>query len=288
MAWSKVPRRALGALVLVLAVTAVVLVRAVAHPGITGSAAAAPLPGPPTVGACLRLAAGLPAVTDCAAPHDLEVTAGVSADATPPSRSQCAARGAEYLPPLTVDGWLLPVDVETRVLPAPPGERAGGRGWQVCTVRPESHTRYTGTVRGMTLPSFRPDVFGRCAGDVGGLSTPCTAAHRTEELGTIDLPYAGLDLAGTYFGVDLSAATLPDAVTADLTARCAALTGRLTGAADPTYGGRLGSAVEVRTAVPTAEPGGLRVYAACRVTPPPDRVLTASVIGLGDRDLPLG
>ena len=284
----RLSRAAAGALALLVAGVLVIVVRAVAQPGLAGTATTAPLPGPPAVGACLRIDDGPPAVVDCAAPHDLEVTAGVTADATPPSRSQCDARSADYLPPITVDDWLVPVAVETTVVPAPPGERVGGRGWQVCTVRPENHDRWSGTVRGMTLATFRSDVFGNCVDSTRGPRVPCGSPHDGELLGTAAVAYTGLDLDGTYFGVDSSAATLPDDVRADLQARCGELAARMTAAADPTYGGLLTAAVRVRTVAPTDVPGGVQVYLACLATPPPGRPLSGSVVGLGDAPLPLG
>jgi hypothetical protein len=281
-------RRAAGAVVLVLAFVLVIVVRAVGNPGLPGTAAAAPLPGPPPVGACLLITDGRPAVVDCAEPHDLEVTAGVTADATPPTLSQCDARTAGYLPPIVVDGWLVPVDAETSVVPAPPGQRSADRGWQVCTVGPGIRDRFTGSVRGMVLTTFRSDVFGNCADATAGPRLPCTGPHTGELLGTTDRTYTDVDLDDVYLGVALNAGNVPAAVGTDLDARCAALAGRVTGSDDPTYGGQLGIRMQVQTVVPTDVPGTIRVYASCLAVGPPGRPLTASVIGLGAGPLPFG
>ncbi|WP_111767738.1 hypothetical protein [Nakamurella deserti] len=280
-------RRAAGAAALLLAFVLVLAVRAVGHPGLPGSATAAPLPGPPPVGACLLLTDGRPAVVDCVAPHDLEVTAGVSADATPPTLSQCDARTAGYLPPVVVDDWLLPLEVRTTVVPAPPGQRSADRGWQVCAVRPDTGERFAGSVRGMTLETFRGDVVGRCSDDPTGPAVPCGDPHAAELLGTTDRSYPDVDLGGVYLGVALNAGSVPDAVGADLDARCTALAGRLTDSDDPTYDGQLDLRVQVLTVVPTDVPGTIRVYASCVAAGPPGRALTASVVGLGPGPLPL-
>ena len=227
-------------------------------------------------------------VVGCAEPHDAEVTAGTTADAEVPSRSFCDAAAAEYLRPVVADGWQIPVDVQTGVLPAPEGQRAADRGWRACTVRPESGLRFTGSLRGMTPATFRGDVFGSCPAPGRSDRIPCSGAHPTELLGTTNLAYPDAQPGGAYLGVGDRAAALPAAVGADLDSRCQRSAARLTGAADPTYGGRLTVRLEVDTVVPTDVPGTRQVYVSGTVDAPAGRWLTASVIGIGEGALPLG
>ena len=281
-------RRLIGVLALLLAAVALLVVRAAENPGLPGSAAPVALPGPPPVGSCLVVDTTV-TVVECAEPHDAEVTAGTTIDDQAPSRSFCDAAAADYLPPIiTGDGWQVPVDVQTAVLPAPEGQRSADRGWRACTVRPESSERFTGSLRGMTLATFRDDVFGSCPAPSRSDRIPCSAAHPTELLGTTNLAYPDAQPTGAYFGIDNSAAALPDAVGADLDHRCRTLAATLTGNPDPTYGGRLTVRLEVDTVVPTDVPGTLQVCVSCAVDAPPGRWLTASVIGLGTAPLPLG
>jgi hypothetical protein len=140
----------------------------------------------------------------------------------------------------------------------------------------------------MTLAGFRSDVFGSCFDTDPRERVPCAGAHAAELLGVGTVAYPDAAPDGTYFGVDFSAAALPEAVVGDLGSRCTALGAALTGTADPTYGGQLSVRIQVNTVVPTDVPGTVQVYVSCVATGPPASPLTASVIGLGDGPLPVG
>jgi len=283
-------RRVSGLVLLLLAVTAVVIVRAVQHPGVAGRPVAAPLPGPPAVGSCLLLQDGVPRPVDCADPHDLEVIAGVEADATSPTVAQCRARAADYLAPILVDDWQVPVAVDVAVVSAPTGERVGSRGWQACTVRPSTHDRFTGSLRGMTLATYRTDLFGTCFDRSTGPDLPCDGPHDAERLGTADLVETDPAFinAKPYYGINYTAVTLPDSVLADLTRRCRSLAVALTGAADPTYGGQLEIRADIRSVLTTERRDTVEIVLGCLAVAPAGRPLTGSVVGLGSRPLPFG
>lgn len=275
---------------LLVAAVAVVVVPTVYHPGVAGRAAAAPLPGPPAVGSCLLLQDAVPALVDCAEPHDVEVTAGVDADATSPTSAQCQARAADYVAPIQVGDWEVPLAYDVGVLPAPPGERLGARGWQACTIRPSTHERFTGSVRGMTLATYRGVLFGSCSDSYAGPVLRCDSPHETELLGMADIVYADpqLNVSEPYSGFDPSASPLPDSVTADLTGRCTTLAAELTAVTDPTYGGQLEIRMSVRGVYPLDRLDTVQIYLACMAVAPTDRPLSGSVIGLGMQPLPFG
>ncbi len=281
-------RRLVGALTLLLATTAVLVAPALQHPGLSGRASAAALPGPPAVGSCLLVRDAVAGPVDCAEPHDLEVTAGVDSDATTPSPEQCTQRAVDYVAPIRVDDWLVPLAMDVAVIPAPPGERAGDRGWQACTMRPTTHDRFAGTVRGMTLADYRSDVFGSCFDQHPGPKIRCDSPHDAELLGTADVVVTDAAPAGNRVRQLPGASALSAPLIADLTGRCTSLAARLTGVADPTYAGLLGIRMFVRGVDPTAQPDTLRVAVSCVAVAPPGQPLSGSVVGLGTRPLPFG
>lgn len=284
-------RRLSGMVVLLLAVCAAVLVPQVLRPGMAGQASAAPLPPPPPIGTCVTLNQRSHTRVDCANPHDGEVFVTWTADdpARPVGRHSlaCTDELADVMgtEPARLHGWdLTVVDVATRLIRAPRADRAGDRGWAACLIRPADQTCYTGAVGGLSADSLRrPGAFGSCASGTLYFPLPCTDPHTVERLGTITGSRPVAD------ATDLGSDGLPADLDASLRASCADLARDVTGATDPTFGGRL--AVEVVpsgvVAATSPEPAAIAYSADCVVTSG-EVALTDSVVALGDRPLPVG
>ncbi len=182
-----------GAAVLLLALAALVTVNRVATQRIAGNPVT-DWPKPPPVGSCVDTDGGI-AVVPCSGPHDAEVTAAYGAldpivtdTARDPMYDACAASAADYLGPGAeaaairgASGWrTMGLKYAAAPVAAPPDQRAGAYGWQVCVVGPSVPARYLGSVRDVRFASA-PAAFRTCR-DGQGPDVSCAVPHRGEVL----------------------------------------------------------------------------------------------------------
>ena len=303
-------RRALGALVLGFALIAAVAVPGSVGRQVSGSPAAEPIDGPPTVGQCvLRTAGRTPASASgfteevlsyggCAGPHYGEVVRvldrglELAASSWLPTSVGSACRDAanEYVgldpsgrfEPDTVDSWFPAFhDGATAGVPTA-HQRAAGQGWLACAVIPRTTTAtgngYPGLVRGALRTGRLPDGFGRCSDDpIGELpdTVSCDRPHRYQVAG------------------ETTTTTSSSAV--DLKASCATLLHTMTRMPDLTAGGQLEVVVTFTTWTSTAGPivasHPLAVFgpqsALCSLHTVGTARLTGSLLGLGNASAPL-
>ncbi|MEP6979889.1 MAG: hypothetical protein ABJA16_03905 [Nakamurella sp.] len=286
------PQAIAGVVALVLAGAVLIAGGPLLTTGVVGRATAAPLPSPPAVGTCVITdgpagdAAGWRDVP-CDTHHDAEVTAAWGADAPDragvdgPTCRGAADRYAGLADVLTVQDWTASVRTESRLVPAPDGQRAADRGWLVCTLAPASGERFGGSLAGRPFAAGPTPAFSRCTVDVGGGSAvPCSAPHRTELLGGAHGSYVP-DAA------EDADRPLPSSLWPDLSTGCNALAARLFDTPDPTYGGTV--RIEVRPGL-IGRNGAIGWYwsADCTVTVIGDRTLVGSLVGVGDHGVPFG
>ncbi len=275
--------RVTGVVVLALAIVLVVVVAIVRGRQVAGTARPIPPPPPPAVGACLSQGREL---FDCAAPHRWEVVAAWSAD-DPRRRAEattdaCEQRADTYsgiATARTVGAWTARVTVVAAVLDAPADQRAGpDRGWTVCAVQPAWVDQRTGSIGGAHSVGDIPDLFGLCLDYIvatGG--TDCLGPHDVQVLGSWD------DQAAER-AMDAGAATLqqlPQDLQTAAARSCLAFASTMTGATDPTYGGRLDYMVVLQ------QGGNGHSELNCLATPTGGRVLIGSITALGNRSVPL-
>lgn len=303
---------AAGLAALLLAGAALVAGGPLLTPGIAGRAAAAPLPAPPAVGACVLFgdqdgdADGEPAggqdggsdqrssrdavdlrTVSCDSDHDAEVTATWTADdpdRADVDRQTCRGVANSYAgltDVLTVAEWAAAVRAESRVILAPDGQRTVDRGWVICTLGPASGEQFRGTLAGRPFAAGPTPGFSRCAVDAaGGSAVSCSLPHRSELLGGAHgsyVPEAGED----------ADRPLPSELWPDLALGCTALAARLFRTDDPTYDGVV--RIEVRPGL-IGRNGAIGWYwsADCTMTVVGDRTLVGSMVGVGDHPLPYG
>ncbi len=296
----------MGVLLLALALLAGVTVPALLARPWGAAAARAPLPEPPAVGSCLSVpsdpAAAGPAVdpatadggvVDCAGPHRAEVVAAWRADdpiverlsrfsryldrpSDGPDRAMggvtehlvtaCWRAAQEYItPPGDATPWLpVPPRVVPALLRAPDDGSPPRWRWLSCVVVAADDASWAGPLRWRsTSPVPRPPSLGaNCRPDGSAALSRCDLPHRTEVLGWPDRSWVG--------SAD------------DRAAACVQLAATMTGRADPTFGGRV--RVDVVTRQPVPYQGALPLCVAGLVG---DGALVGSLIGLGDRELPL-
>ncbi|MET3803772.1 hypothetical protein ABIB25_000758 [Nakamurella sp. UYEF19] len=289
-------RRMGGMLLLVTALIALVVVAGLQRPNATGTAVPQDVPAPPTVGACLPSAPPgepdqyppsqlLPAATfgPCAELHYGEVAQVLSHR---PAVANEIVGGDErtYIGlPTSIEesNWVSPIN--TSIVWANPTalQQAAGQQWVACIVTPGSSTPYRGTV-GQALNTGRlPAVYSSClAGtDPHTPLVPCSSPHRSEVLGQASPRL----IAGGQ---------------AHLDAMCMTYAKTLTRRADFEADGQLRarSLSEHFGPSPTDSLAGLdpdypssnNSQSTCIVSATGSRLLTASLLGIGDGPLPLG
>jgi hypothetical protein len=191
-------RRLVGIAVLLLALVGIVAVnqreghRVPGHP-------VADWPQPPPVGSCLDVDGDNPRTVPCSGPHDAEVTrtfgpldpmaTAVSQDrvydacrAAAPGNLGPAAGGTPVPGRPTWD--YLPLAYTTRPLAAPPDQRAGRYGWEVCVVSPAIPVRYRGTVQHVPVTDA-PAAYRTCL-DSAGQPVSCVLPHAQEVLAALN------------------------------------------------------------------------------------------------------
>ncbi|WP_111767557.1 septum formation family protein [Nakamurella deserti] len=307
-------RRGLGVLILAAAVVLVLVASAALDRGVPGTPTARPLPPPPPVGSCLDLTRTSVSVVPCGAPHHAEVLQTWPAGTIPEgvgdfrsvaaypfggggqvSTAGCAAAQTEWVHPADLPGaafWnpTSPV-VDSQLLAAPPSERTPTRGWAACILVAPDRQPVTGSLRG-TDAAAPPSRLSSCVQAAtnawGPVTLTCDQPHRIEVLASFRIRSV-FDEAQRFTG-------MPDDDT--LAAACTDLAAAVTGASDPTFGGRLQvSAVSLFPAsireIDAVDPAGnaVRTYIPlpqCVVELFGEGTLTGTVVGLGAGALPLG
>ncbi|MEP6981513.1 MAG: hypothetical protein ABJA16_12185 [Nakamurella sp.] len=273
-------RRLAGMVLLLVALTVIVAVPRLLAPQLVARPLALPLPEPPAVGACLELDPTV-AEVPCSDVHAAEVTAHWPADSpgrpTGTGESRCRAAAFEYVGLGLVGSaqvWRPAFGAHSRLLSAPPAQRAGDRGWSACVIRPARTMSSVGSVRDQGVaPSTRPAAFGLCVTG-GGVVVSCDQPHRIEYL-TEAVGFAGSLVGG--------------ASATRWRTGCSDLATELLGNPDPTLGGKLAVEFMTLAADPQTgfDPPSSIVFALCAVAVTGDRDLRGSLFGLGDADLPL-
>lgn len=286
-----------------------------------GTAVAAPIPGPPTVGQCLLAAPGSAELllddqglrstgrelATCPAADDtwtarsvvLGEVAAVLTERLGRPQDGCVQPVADFLgepPPRVAGAWITAGG--PRVLVVNPDRRqwADGQRWQACVLLPPLWTAdgLLDPARGIG-PVLRESARGRWSDPTFRNRLGDCVDEYSGAVATLYAPvFCGrgheLERLGVIVGaVDPRAAAV-------LRQSCGDLASARTAAADPTFGGRLRILVVVTAADGTSReigddaeelPGA--VAADCLVRPTdPTTLLTASVIGLGAGPVPLG
>ena len=284
-------RKVAGVLALVLAVGAVLFVPRLINPGLPGTASAAPMPSPPPIGSCVSFVGRPMRVVGCDEPHQGEITAVWAAEdparAVEATSTQCDVANAAYIgiqQPVEMNDWTVAALFwETQLVRAPRTQRIGEYGWQACVLRSPDRAEYAGSVRGLGDLTARPDVFGNC--QTGNYEfTVCSVPHGSELLAYTD---------GVWYDIQtgLPAGSRIEVIHDVLNGGCRTLAETLTGATDPTYGGRLRIEVWIEQVAQQQVTYDQSLYAtsyraSCQLTAV-DGELTGSVIGLGDAELPI-
>jgi hypothetical protein len=286
-----VDRRLSGALVLVGALAAILTMSSIFAPGVSGKPQAVPLPDPPLIGQCLT---HLLETVECNDGHRWEVVARWSA--TDPMRTfeakdeTCEQRIAEYGSlgtALTVGEWSLSTTIVATVIDAPAGARSGVYGWAVCGIRPAWVDIRADSLRGVASAVEAPELFGLCMKTWSNYSgVECYLPHDEQLLGrTRDKALDTLVRRGTE---PYTAQMLPPEVLQEKKASCEQLAVTVTGAPDPTFGGKLRIRVAIDPLSATSTFPVTVIYTAtCSLAATGRLLLDGTLIGLGDRPLPL-
>ncbi len=308
------PRRLSGLLVLIAAAVLVMGASAALDRGVRGTATPRALPAPPPVGSCLILTTDVVDVVDCGSPHHAEVLQTWPAGATPEgvpdfrsvaahpfggggqvSTAGCSVAQSEWVHPAALPGsafWnpTSPV-VDSQLLAAPQGERTPTRGWSACILVAPDREVISGSLRG-TGAAAPPSRLGSCVQAAtnawGPVTLTCDQPHRIEVLASFRIRSV-FDEAQRFTG-------MPD--DGSLDDACTELAAAVTGATDPTFGGR----VQVRAVslfpasireIDAVDPAGNAVHTyiplpQCVVELVGEGELTGSVVGLDGAPLPVG
>lgn len=290
--------------VVALTVVGMLIASTVLAPALTGGPQRGPVPTPPPAGSCLSRVGSSYVLADCAAPHGLEVVAAWSAGLGRPAGkdaySSCAVAAAGYVGDLSQTvptaaaspGWRPPPLAYAIDLAHGPGiDLIPGYSWQLCLVRPTVSYRpvepFSGSIRGIDTTSDRPVMLRSCYSqpDSPASAVPCGRPHLGELLATQNVRVSQ--------ETDLAADP-------GLGAQCRSIAQRRTGAADPTFGGRVAITVGAtqygmgwNTTDVTGQTGdgGQTTYVAyhvnCALQITGESRLTASMIGIGTAPLPL-
>lgn len=240
--------------------------------GTPGTAVRAPLPSLPAVGACIRLYAPVQRQVSCTDPHDGEVTASwrSGVGAAQDRGSQCGAATAAYLGPAPdPTGWHPPpIRQFIRVIAGPDHRVLPNWSWQACLAVPElpggPGSGFTGRLAGSAstpgpaelrscfqIPEPGGDPTAPASGPrpASTRAVPCRSAHDGEVLAVRRVRVAGAPT----ISFDTDQLDTDPGRGAECTRQAAAATG----AADPSFGGRL--RVQVRVSIAGTRSGPARV-----------------------------
>lgn len=304
--------RTYGVIALLAAALVLIVVPHALDPGVGGLAGRAPLPAPPPVGTCIDVGSSQQyyygsypplfqefEVVPCSLPHDLEVTRDFTAaqvDQQPEIVSdglECAASLANYagLPsqPL-LDHWFISgFSANSWLIGAPDSQRAATLGWKACVVQVVDRI---GSVQNLWGQRERPAGFGTCW--VNADPVFCNMPHNRETLGSAHS--AEPNDPSIQIG-DATPLPGPDS----LVSECDRLAGELLNRADPTYAGRLSVALSYDKSSsalwldtdqdgnydPSETVNGTLIEATCSITTSDGSLLTDSLLGVGDKPLPV-
>ena len=189
----------------------------------------------------------------------------------------CRSQVEEYLgtAATTVIGgveWNLNIDVEVTTVGPNAHDRAAGRTWSACVVS-ASNQIYPATPLHLSWQTGTlPDAFGLCWAEnlvQHGVPTNCTSPHRTQQIGYGFVAQTSDD------GTGIVSSAGPD----DIVAGCRELAATVMKVSDPTRGGAL--------TVRVVDDSSGAPYVQCAVAVVGSRKLTGSLIGIGNRPLPL-
>jgi hypothetical protein len=287
----------------ILTVISVLVVNARVGRSVPGGALRMPVPIAPGSGQCLSSTPTGWIAVDCADPHTAEIVQSWSASVTAPVTlyEKCMTAGRAYLgdqwgqsgdSPVRA-AWSVPPVMSSTVLVSGPGLKAvKGWSWQACVVRPillGQLDGYRGRLRDVpatgVLPVELRPCFNRPAATVV-VGVACTAPHTGEVLAA-----RPLQVFGSTTQSDDDTATSPE-----VNAECLGIARRTTAAADPTYGGRLevvvnlhatGMGFEVSTSATNSSQSYVLYQASCALQVATGQELSASIVGLGSRPLPI-
>jgi hypothetical protein len=278
-------RRLLGAVVVLAVLLAGAVATRLTFPGAAGRAVAVPQQRP-VPGDCVRTRPGWLFVVDCAGPHTAEVVTVDDAPGPTAAFTQCRADLADYAgedpAAPAADTWLPP-----RLLLVPivfPRDGDPPVSWRACLVQSAVAPAlpFVGRLAGVgTTTGAVPPALSFCFTTVGNpVWSPvvCTAPHLGEVIArrTVQAP-----AARTSFDIEHDPTLL---------AGCRDRVAAATGLPDPTAGGKLLIALD-DVAADTGDPAGPRTVAHeidCTVSATGSDRLTATLLGIGTRALPLG
>lgn len=298
-------RRLAGIVVVLLALCAVVVVPALDGRRVAGSAVALSFPDPPKVGDCLREPFPLTGVQS-GSPAEISVTSvnlgacdtstsgevvvfwetRADAEQAAPSRfgGPCYRQAAEYaglqsgastdLPGAPTAGpvrWKPTIGFTPYLVVPGELERRAGRTWVACLVVPVGGVAYSGTLRDAVQRGL-PAQYGLCFDSANFDLLPkvllCDQPHAAELLATGWIP----DRSQVSFD--------------DIGKACQRIAGRLIGSADPTKDQALRIVAGRLTLQSDGRPDG-PLTISCSVTGAGLEQLAGSVIGLGERPVPV-
>ena len=302
--------RRVGALLLVGVLAAGLVLHGVARPAVTGTPVAAVVPAPPVPGDCVVALSPAPdgdsdAAVDypyatfgrCGGPIVGEVMAVDRADHPPVTTAEeyqqasslCELAEVPYVgwigpvDPTTIArpgiGWVSQVTVESLSIAPTPLQRAAGQRWTACVGATRDRTTYTGTIAHALAVGTLPPQFGTCwralvsstEQQVTEPEVPCAQPHSVEILA-------------------LTQITDPTTTPAQVAASCRGMASRSLRTTDPTVGGRLqvtAYAMDGSSVMPVTQGSMLSGFTGCIASVPAPFRLQGTVIGLGDKPLPL-
>lgn len=250
-------------------------------------------------------------MVSCDQPHEQEVVSSWmprSVEEPQGSYQQfCPAAAQTYIgnpQPTSSPVWhSAGLNYEAQYITAPLDQRIQWLGWEACIIQSVYGGKYTDSISGLENVAERPSAFGNCA--FGYLVPPtfanvnCTEPHEVEILGRA-AGFVPDDPARSDFN-------LPLAPTATLDAQCQQLAVHLLAVTDPSYDGRV--VIETRYGTTTNEEfqadsdipdsgeieisigatpvAGTSQHATCLARASHLGILTDSLIGNGNKPLPI-
>ena len=168
--------------------------------------------------------------------------------------------------------WNVNIDVDIATVGPSDHDRAAGRNWSACVLSAADQIYPATPLRKSWQSGTLPDAFGLCWAEnlvQHGVPTNCTAPHRTQQIGD------GFVAQTSDSGTGIVSAASPD----DIVAGCRTLAARVLEVADPTRGGAL--------TVKVVDDSSGAPYVQCVVAVVGKHKLTGSLIGIGNKALPL-
>ena len=308
-------RRLLGSLVLCSAVLAAVVVPAAAGRAVGGSPTAQAIPGPPSVGSCVRSVSALPPTPDIAA-NDAPVTyptadhincAGpiigevMSVDLTPKALgeatvasyqlagSDCELSEVNYVgsigpfDPTTITtpgiAWQAAVTVQSVAIGPTAVQRAAGQTWTACIGTAPDETPYRGRIEDALSAGDLPPTFATCRRSL----TPEIGAQVDDQQVPCAAPHLVEVLALTQIAD-------PATTTSQVQKSCLGMASRTLRSPDPTRGGRLSIAVYTMDTVPVARLTSATMFqgdVGCLAFVQSPNRLVGTLIGIAAKPLPV-